>query len=141
MVHKVKVSKQDLIDAYSSNPDQMRHYLNLKTGHVAAIAEDDEFMMDDPEDVLYNDDYIELPQTTSHEGYQNMEDFIETVADSTLQKMLSIAIQGKGAFRRFKDVLLDYPDERQRWFDFESAAQMKRIQRWLDAHEIELVEA
>jgi hypothetical protein len=141
MVHKVKVSKQDLIDAYGSNSDQMRHYLNLKTGHVAVITEDDEFMVDNPEEVLGNDDYIELPQGTSHEGYQDMEDFIETVEDSTLQKLLSVAIQGKGAFRRFKDVLLDYPDERQRWFDFESAAQMTRIQRWLNAHDIELVEA
>jgi hypothetical protein len=34
-----------------------------------------------------------------------MEAFIETVSDWHLQEPLQVAIQGKGAFRRFKDVL------------------------------------
>jgi hypothetical protein len=32
--------------------------------------------------------------------------------------LLDVAIQGKGAFRRFEDVLADHRDERERWFAF-----------------------
>ena len=47
-----------------------------------------------------------------------MEDFIATVEGERLAELLEVAIKGKGAFRRFKDVLLNYPEERVRWFEF-----------------------
>jgi hypothetical protein len=34
---------------------------------------------------------------------------------------LSVALDGKGAFGRFKRVLEDYPEERERWFKFKLA--------------------
>ena len=42
------------------------------------------------------------------------------VEDPDLQGKLSQAIDGKGAFRRFKDVLMAYALERERWFAFRS---------------------
>ena len=38
----------------------------------------------------------------SHEGYADMEDFIERVRDPRARDLLSRAIAGRGAFRRFK---------------------------------------
>jgi hypothetical protein len=43
-----------------------------------------------------------------------MERFIGTIADRDRVDRLEIAIEGKGAFRRFKDVLARWPDEH-RW--------------------------
>lgn len=79
----------------------------------------------------YGTRYIAVPKTDSHEGYRTMEDFIETVADRRLQAQLARAIQGRGAFRRFKDALLAHPDERERWFAFSTARVRERMLAWL----------
>jgi hypothetical protein len=42
-------------------------------------------------------------------GYSDMELFIETVDDPAIVDRLEIAIRGKGAFGRFKDVLSRWP--------------------------------
>ena len=41
-----------------------------------------------------------------------MEDFIATVRNPHLRELLEVAIMGRGAFRRFKDVLYNYPTRR-----------------------------
>lgn len=65
-----------------------------------------------------------------------MEAFIATVRNRRLQERLERAIRGRGAFRNFKDVLLDYPAERERWFQFEQERLHQRILDWLKAHDI-----
>ena len=64
--------------------------------------------------------------------------FIETVANARLRDRLSRAIQGRGAFRRFKDALLDYPQERERWFAFRDARQRERTLEWLASEGIDV---
>lgn len=81
--------------------------------------------------------YIPVPTLDSHEGYQDMEAFIATVADDHLAELLAVAIQGRGAFRRFKDVLLGYPEERDRWFRFNDERMRQRVLKWLDSEGIE----
>lgn len=81
--------------------------------------------------------YVEVPTVESREGYRDMEDFIETVSDPQIRRELGIAIAGRGAFRRFKDVLLDCPAERQRWFAFQNDIMRRRVLAWLDKEGIE----
>src|SRR5215207_4530710 len=49
---------------------------------------------------------------------------------------LTISIDGKGAFRRFKDVLLAYPAERERWFSYRADLLHWHIHNWLEQHDI-----
>ena len=65
--------------------------------------------------------FIAVPQVDSHEAYGDMEDFIATVRNSRIRELLDVAIMGRGAFRRFKDVLYNYPREEQNWFAFRDA--------------------
>jgi hypothetical protein len=60
-----------------------------------------------------------------------MEDFMATVHDERLGNRLWRAIQGRGAFRRFKDVLLNYPDAREDWFAFKDQLMEERVVEWL----------
>jgi hypothetical protein len=87
-------------------------------------------------DLGYNTRFIEIPQVDSREGYEDMEAFIETVPRQHLQELLQVAIQGKGAFRRFKDVLGAYPQERERWFQFHDERLRQRGLKWLDRENI-----
>ena len=53
--------------------------------------------------------------------------------------LLEVAIAGKGAFRRFKDVLVRAPAERERWFRFRDERVDGRIREWLADNDIEIV--
>jgi hypothetical protein len=63
---------------------------------------------------------------------------VASVSDLALRERLLIAIDGKGAFRRFKDVLLAFPAERERWFAYRSELLHFHIQTWLDHMKIEV---
>jgi hypothetical protein len=65
-----------------------------------------------------------------------MEKFVGSVTDEALRERLIISIDGKGAFRRFKDVLLAYPAERERWFSYRAELLHWHIQQWLESHEV-----
>jgi len=84
----------------------------------------------------YGSRFISIPSEGSHEGYKDMEAFIVTVRSPLLQERLERSISGRGAFRYSKDVLLDYPAERERWFQFKRERQHLRILDWLEAHGI-----
>jgi Uncharacterised protein family (UPF0158) len=49
---------------------------------------------------------------------EDMVNFVETVADDRLRDLLEIAIQGKGAFGRFKNIIKRDQSEESRWFNF-----------------------
>lgn len=85
------------------------------------------------------DRFVQIPRSDSHEAYQDMESFIGTVKNERLEELLEVAINGRGAFRRFKDVLARYPDERERWFQFQSERIRERILEWLEEEGIEPV--
>jgi len=79
----------------------------------------------------YDTRYIAIPTADTHAAYRAMEAFIETVPELRLQATLLRSIRGRGAFRRFKDVLLAQPDERERWFAFNAARLRERVLAWL----------
>jgi hypothetical protein len=74
---------------------------------------------------------LAVEPTPSHEGYEDMRDFIERVRNPHARELLERAIAGRGAFRRFKDTLLDFPDLREAWFRFHDARVERRAIRWL----------
>jgi hypothetical protein len=59
-------------------------------------------------------------------GYGDMEDFVAFVREPRTRDLLERAIAGRGALRRFKDTLLDYPELREAWFAFHDARGERR---------------
>src|SRR6516165_5390704 len=70
----------------------------------------------------------------SAESYSDMEQFAEAVPDPRARDLLLRAIAGRGAFRRFKDTLLEFPDIREAWFHFHDARMERRAIAWLADH-------
>ncbi len=95
--------------------------------------------LDDKVEEGFGEHYITIPNAESYEGYQDMEDFIETVKEIKLEEKLYNAIVRKGTFRRFKDVLIFYPKERERWFKFKNEKVMERVNEWLEKEGIEII--
>jgi hypothetical protein len=139
----LKVDLDELCSAMEDTSYENEYYLDLKTGEILFLSE----YMDDEETRKLRDQieedfdrYERIPRAESHEGYEDMEDFIATVKDAHLAELLEVAINGRGAFRRFKDVLLRYPEERERWFRFKDERMQERALKWLDDIGVSLAE-
>jgi Uncharacterised protein family (UPF0158) len=77
-------------------------------------------------------DLVGIDPLPSWVWYQDMAGFAETITDERAGRRLARAIQGKGAFRRFTDVLHDeYPDLLPAWYAFRDARATRRAVQWL----------
>jgi len=74
---------------------------------------------------------IRVEPVASHEAYVDMARFVELVRSRRPRELLERAIQGRGAFRRFKDTLLEFPDLREEWFSFHDRLLRRRGIEWL----------
>ena len=127
--------------AFEHNAPETHSYLDLKNGQVVTIndtrPEDDEKR----QQIRRGDGrFVHLDPASSREQYRWMERFVSSVEDEALKERLILAIDGKGAFRRFKDVLLSYPVERDRWFTYRANLLHIYINGWLRAQDIALGE-
>ncbi|HXM75639.1 MAG TPA: UPF0158 family protein, partial [Thermoanaerobaculia bacterium] len=120
MAKKLRIALEELRWAFDDRTSEYSWVLDTETGAVLRLAEDDELPLSIEE--IEEDEtgrFLGIDPEDPHEGYRDMEEFIATVADSSLRDLLDVAIAGKGAFRRFKDVLTRAPQERERWFRFQ----------------------
>jgi hypothetical protein len=77
-------------------------------------------------------DLVCIQPLPSYVWYQDMADFAEGISDERAGRRLARAIQGKGAFRRFKDRLHeDYPQLLPAWHAFRAARAERRAVDWL----------
>ena len=81
--------------------------------------------------------YRMLPKQDSRDGYQDMQEYIESLEDEHLGKLLEVAIQGSGAFGRFKDVLYGYAEAQENRFKFRAERERQRTLDWFESGGIE----
>lgn len=108
--------------------------IDRKTGdvwHESAIEYALEVGEEDEDSLEDGDRWLWVDCEGSAEGYRDIQAFIATISDPSRADRLEIAIQGRGAFRRFKDVLARWPDELERWFAFSEDRQRGRARAWL----------
>jgi len=124
--------------AVERNAPDTDSYLDLTTGRVLTITTGDPEAAINRQQVSENiRNFLRVEPASSREQYRWMERFVGSVVDEPLRDRLIISIDGKGAFRRFKDVLLAYPAERERWFSYRADLLHWHIQNWLESHEIQ----
>ncbi|TVP86176.1 MAG: hypothetical protein EA344_03865 [Alkalicoccus sp.] len=126
-----KAKLQDIIEGMDFQFDEWRTFLNLETGEVIGMHEDLLWQAEENEpesedweedlgiawDVIMNPDkYTELPDRFEINEYNMMEDFCFLQEGNNQEKLLS-SIRGRGAFRRFKDLVIGLGIE-QEWYDY-----------------------
>jgi hypothetical protein len=127
--------------AFEHNAPETHSYLDLKTGQVLTINDTRPEDAEKRQLIRHSEGrFVHLDPASSREQYRWMERFVQSVEDESLKERLILAIDGKGAFRRFKDVLLSYPVERDRWFQYRANLLHIYINNWLDAQDIVLGE-
>lgn len=137
-LREVPIDWEALEDAFENNAPEVHSYLHLTTGEVLRVVDG----VADPQmhaRISADPHYLRIDPVSSREQYRWMERFIPTVDDAELRGKLAHAIDGKGAFRRFKDVLMSYSAERERWFAFRSERLRTFMEAWLNAHAIKVI--
>lgn len=85
--------------------------------------------------------WLRITPTETHESYRDMAEFVAAVQHRRAADLLDRAISGRGAFRRFKDTLFEFPELRDQWFRFRDARGRRRALRWLARAEVISAEA
>lgn len=137
-LREVPIEWEALEDAFENNAPEVHSYLHLVTGEVLRVVDG----IADPEmhsRIASDSTYLRIEPVSSREQYRWMERFIPMVEEPDLREQLGSAIDGKGAFRRFKDVLMSFGAERERWFTFRSERLRVFMEAWLAAHGIKPV--
>ena len=134
----MKVKLDDVIMAleFANNGIDSNAYFNPETYEIVYI---DEFMdMDEEEkEDIYNE-WIDMPTKYDINEYGMMEQFIETIDDERLYNQLYIAINGRGAFRRFKDTCINF-DIIDDWYKFREEKYKELAIEWCKDNNIEYI--
>jgi hypothetical protein len=134
----------DMLEAAMEDSDLTnRYFLNLVTGKVVFFSEyvslsnEDEQLL---EEIDGSEDYVAVERIPSHEAYQWMVDFVDEMVaptDEHTAGKLSIALNGKGAFRRFKDTLHGVDDQwLQAWYQWRDKQLKAAVDEWLKINSV-----
>lgn len=130
---------EDMVETAMEDTDIANsYYLNTQNGEVVFFSDyGDPPEKDVLEDIENSDTYIPIERISSHEAYQWMEDFVTQIVapqNKQVAEKLSIALMGKGAFRRFKDVLYIVGDEWvQAWYRWKDVQLKAAMNEWFES--------
>lgn len=128
------VDLEELSDQLENSPQEtLGGYLDLREGTVydeqmtdAGVVGED-MALDVDEDP---DRWLPIEPRGPRERWQDMAAFAERQQDRTLRESMERAIDGKGAFRRFRD-LLEGEGLLDQWFPYATDRRLGRARAWL----------
>jgi hypothetical protein len=133
MLRPLPVDLEELAMILEGDPIHGGGRIDLRTGEVwpqSAIEYAEEVgEIDEDDDDLERQLWVHCEG--SHDGYRDMEWFIDDLNDEAFADQLARAISGRGAFRRFKDTLSERPELMTRWHAFSNDRHRGRARSWL----------
>jgi uncharacterized protein YciI len=128
----VPVNLEDLADSLDGDPSQGRRAVDLRTGdvyHPGTLDYDRPDELNEDSDAFDPDRWLFFGPD-SREGYRDMLDFASEVKEARLRERLFLALDGRGAFRRFRDALA-HESQLARWHLFSGERALGRARAWL----------
>lgn len=131
MLDLTAVDLKSLCEALEDHSGDTDWWLDPKTGQLEPWPSDFAAVDDPDGEHPAERDWLRVEPLPSHESYADLVDFTDSVRDQRARDLLERAIAGRGAFRRFKDTLFEFPELREAWFEFHDARAERRAFRWL----------
>jgi len=151
---RVKLSA--ILEALEMQGDETHAFLDRQTGDAVVLsdeelraAEDGDDVSDYPEwqrdnieqaNLVRADDgsrFVALPDRFEINAWEMMRDFALSVEDEAISGALLDAIQGRGAFRYFKDQVHDR-GLAESWHEFRAGRYRQIASDWCEEHRLEL---
>jgi hypothetical protein len=128
----LRVDAEDLIQALGSRLDEGVFLVDLDSGEVVLSGSEEATGM--PEDEEWEDPerFLVVHPIDSPEAFRMMEAFVEELPEGEPCRALVRALRMRGPFRAFKDTLLEFPDQCERWFRFQERRMLEYSQGWLE---------
>jgi len=152
-MRQLPIDLDELVDCMQQHLDESGFYLDTQTGKIDLVGEDLLSLVEGEEEgeeadadvpdwekaalplarAIAADDprYVALPEPDPHEDYRLMSRFAAGVEDPHARQRLEDALDGRGAFGRFRRVLGDYPELRDAWQARQDEATRERALEWL----------
>ena len=129
-----KLNLSAVAEEFELISNETRLFYNTITGEFEPY---NEYMEIDDEDWEKYEGYewISAPNQYDLGEHEVMADFADTVSDPHKREMLVVALEGKGAFRRFRDTVgrVGLKDE---WYAFKHEAYIKVAREWCEENQI-----
>ncbi|MFE7064285.1 UPF0158 family protein [Sutcliffiella sp. NPDC057660] len=121
------------------------------SGDILRLVEEDEIILENhPDweqdmirqgiDILENEmNYVQIPSRFDINEYDIMEEFSLNIEPQKISNTLSRAIEGRGAFRRFKDKILELEIDEE-WYKFKKNRLKKIAKKWCQMNGIDYSE-
>lgn len=157
MQNKNPVKLDDLIGEIEIQIDDTFTFINTKTGEVFTLtreeigaAEDEKPLNKFPEwqreniekaiSIIEDENgiYVDFTLRNDYNEYEIMEEFIGTLEDYHIREKLYEAIQGRGAFRRFKDGIIEHGVHKQ-WYNYKESKIKELVIEWCKEQDIEFL--
>jgi hypothetical protein len=158
MKNNKPVKLVDLVSEIELQIDDTFTFINTKTGEVITLmreeigaAEDEKPLENFPDwqrenikkaiSIIEDEDgvYVDFTLRNDYNEYDIVQDFIGTLVDEDIREKMIEAIQGRGAFRRFKDGIIEYGVDKH-WYKYKESMIKELVIEWCKEHDIEIQE-
>ena len=85
-------------------------------------------------------DFTRIPEAFGQPEHVWMKDFSITIRSAKLRQKILQMLRGRGACRRFREILKEFPEESRQWATFRSRNWAEKIKSWLETVGILAVE-
>lgn len=158
MINKKLVKLDDLVGEIEIQISGTVTYINTQTGEVITLSEEEiravenekpienfpEWQQENIEkaiEIFEDEDgiYLDFTLRNEYHEYEITEEFIGTLVEEEIREELYEAIQGRGAFRRFKDGIIEHGVEKE-WYEYKEKRIKELVIDWCKEHDIAIVE-
>jgi hypothetical protein len=144
----MKLTKKQIEEIADDLDCGMRCFYHLKTREITTLLNYDHWMgadtepwEEDMEEIDENwGDYFEFQGFESHESFQIMADFAESIDNPKLQNKLISALNRSKPFRNFKWQIDNSGEYRQQWFQFKKTRYIQWVIEQIEIYNGELNE-
>jgi hypothetical protein len=105
-----------MICFYHIPTGQLEYYPDELRGYVGFDQDVWQEIIDKVENNYH--EYIRFGAMESHDSFRLLETFVASIAEKEIRQRFEDAISFKKPFQNFKQLLYNYPELRQQWFDF-----------------------
>lgn len=139
----IYVSLETVIDAIETADNAYTYFYDTQTLETVYIS--DFFITGQRDEKLEElidnnpERFMRFPTKFEIHDYSIMESFILSYSNSSLRDRLLSAIKGRGAFRKFKDLIIQFEIEEE-WYKYQETAYKKIAILWCRDNDLEYEE-
>jgi hypothetical protein len=156
MKNNEPVKLDDLISEIELQIDDTFTFINTKTGEVITLMREEIGAAEDEKPLEYFPDwqrenikkaisiiededgvYVDFTLRNDYNEYEIIQDFIGTLVDEDIRDKINEVIQGRGAFRRFKDGIIEHGVDKH-WYKYKESKIKELVIEWCKEHDIEI---